>query len=159
MKEGLFRKSSIDRVNSPEQLHDYIQVSSSGVWMTIIGIILILISVCIWGIFGTLESSIDCVLQANGRDGTIYISEESIGKIEVGMPVLVDGKPVGEILSVSAKPVQFDSSTDAYLLHAASQKVGDWSYTAECSLTEEETGVLQADVVTESISPVFFITN
>ena len=38
----IFRKKAVDRVASPEQLNDYIHVTSPAIWMALIGIILIL---------------------------------------------------------------------------------------------------------------------
>ena len=55
MKKSLFRKSSIDRVQSPEQLNDYIKVSNPSVWIIIIAIIVLLVAVIIWSVFGTLK--------------------------------------------------------------------------------------------------------
>ncbi len=47
MDKQLFRKSSIERVSSPEQLNDYIKVSNPGVWMILAAIIALLIGVCV----------------------------------------------------------------------------------------------------------------
>jgi len=55
MNNSVFRKSSIDRVQSPEQLNDYIRVSNPSAWIIIIAAIILLGSVLIWSVFGTLE--------------------------------------------------------------------------------------------------------
>ena len=39
---SLFRQKSIDRVSSPEQLNDYIRVTTPSVWLALIAIILLL---------------------------------------------------------------------------------------------------------------------
>ena len=57
MKEGLFRKKSMDKISSPEQLNDYIRVSNPGVWMILACIIILLIGMCVWGVFGRLETT------------------------------------------------------------------------------------------------------
>ena len=51
-KVGIFRKKSIERISSPEQLHDYIRVTTPGVWLVLIAIIILLVGVviCIQGI-------------------------------------------------------------------------------------------------------------
>ena len=55
MNKTVFRQSSIDRVQSPEQLNDYIKVSNSSGWVIIIAAIILLGSVLIWSVFGTVE--------------------------------------------------------------------------------------------------------
>ena len=53
-EKQIFRKSSIDRVSSPEQLNDYIRISNPSVWMVLAAVIVLLAGVCVWGIFGHL---------------------------------------------------------------------------------------------------------
>lgn len=55
MNNSIFRKSSIDRVQSPEQLNDYIKVSNPSAWVIIIAAIVLLGAVLVWSIFGTVE--------------------------------------------------------------------------------------------------------
>ena len=50
----IFRQKSIDRISSPEQLHDYIKVSSPSSWIVLTAIVFLLIGVLIWGMFGTI---------------------------------------------------------------------------------------------------------
>ena len=33
MSDQIFRKKSLDRISSPEQLNDYIRVANPGIWM------------------------------------------------------------------------------------------------------------------------------
>ena len=48
MNQQLFRKSSIDRVSSPEQLNDYIKVTNPGVWLVLAAVIVLLMGACVW---------------------------------------------------------------------------------------------------------------
>lgn len=47
MEKQIFRKKSVERVSSPEQLSDYIRVSNPSVWMTLAAIIVLLAGVCV----------------------------------------------------------------------------------------------------------------
>ena len=51
MSEKLFRKQSLVKVTSPEQLNDYVRVSNPGVWMILAAVIILLAGVCVWGVF------------------------------------------------------------------------------------------------------------
>ena len=50
----IFRQKSIDRISSPEELHDYIKVSSPSAWVVLTAIIVLLVGVLVWGIFGSI---------------------------------------------------------------------------------------------------------
>ncbi len=51
----LFRKKSMDRISSPEQLNDYIKVTTPSVWLVLVATIIILIGVLAWSSHGTVE--------------------------------------------------------------------------------------------------------
>lgn len=52
---GLFRKKSLERISSPEQLKDYIHVTTPGVWFVLLAITVLLAGVLVWAAFGTME--------------------------------------------------------------------------------------------------------
>ncbi len=51
----IYREKSINRMNQPEDLDDYIRVTTPSVWVVLIAIILVLAAVLGWMIFGTVE--------------------------------------------------------------------------------------------------------
>ena len=59
---SIFRQKSLDRVSSPEQLNDYIRVTTPSVWLVLAALILMLVGMLAWSILGTVE--------AVGPDGT-----------------------------------------------------------------------------------------
>ena len=65
-KEGVFREKSLERISEPEQLHDYIRVTSPGVWLVLIAVIVLLAGVMVWGVFGKLT-----LHDANGAEKEI----------------------------------------------------------------------------------------
>lgn len=48
-KQSIFRKTSIDRISSPERLNDYIKVSNPGVWIVLAAVAVLLAAALIWG--------------------------------------------------------------------------------------------------------------
>ncbi len=57
MKESLFRKKSIDKVFSPDQLNDYIKVSNPSTWVILAAVIILLAAVLIWAVYGELPGT------------------------------------------------------------------------------------------------------
>ena len=54
MNNSVFRKKSLERISSPEQINDYIRVITPGMWILLIVIILLVIAGIAWGLCVTL---------------------------------------------------------------------------------------------------------
>lgn len=157
MDKQLFRKASIDRISSPEQLNDYIRVSNPGVWMVLLAVVALLAGVCVWGVFGRLDSKLHTAGICENGVFTCYVTEEDAGQIASGMTVHVDGVDFA-VSGISAAPVAASAEMDSYLLHLGGFTEGEWFYevTVEAALAD---GTYQAEIVTESVSPMSFIVN
>ena len=51
----LFRKKSLDKVSSPEELNDYIRVTSPSVWLILAAILILIVGILAWCVFGTVK--------------------------------------------------------------------------------------------------------
>ena len=53
-KQGnkIFREKSMERVSSPESLNDYIRVTTPSVWIVLIALVVLLLGMLTWSIFG-----------------------------------------------------------------------------------------------------------
>ena len=157
MSNTLFRKKSMERISSPEQLNDYIRVSTPSVWMLLAAIVILLAGVCVWGVVGHLDTHLTAA--AVSRDGNVvaYIKEADIGKISQGMEVAIGGEK-GCVASVAAEPVMVDETFSDYLLYVGALEIGGWAYEAALDV-ECADGVHEVTITTESISPMSFVLN
>ena len=55
MSNQLFRKASVDRISSPEELNQYIHVIRPGTWLALGAIVLLLVGVVIWCLCGEID--------------------------------------------------------------------------------------------------------
>ena len=157
MKEAIFRKKSIERVNSPDQLNDYIRVANPGVWTVLAAVIILLAGLCVWGVFGHLDTVLDVAAVCENGELRLYVPEEKAGEVSAGMAVAVDGAEY-ELASVSASPVPVDDAFDAYAVHVGGLERGQWVYPAYAAAALPD-GVYRAQIVTERISPASFVVN
>lgn len=58
-EKTIFRKKSIERVTSPEQLDDYIRVTTPSVWLILTAAMILIIGALFWGVFGKIQVNTD----------------------------------------------------------------------------------------------------
>ena len=58
MKESVFRKKSLDKISSPEEIDEYMKVTSPSLWIIFGAVLLVLIAVVLWSITKEIEASI-----------------------------------------------------------------------------------------------------
>lgn len=154
MEDKKFKK-----VNSPEQLNQYIRLSNPGVWILLLAIVVLLVGVCIWGYFGKIDTKIKTVVVSDNNTSYLYIKEEDIAKINNGMQVeLNNNENTYEIVSIEEAPEKVTEDMDEYARHLGNFQVGEWVYKCRLNKNVKE-GTYSADVVIESISPMTFIVN
>ncbi len=157
MSNNLFRKKSIERISSPEQLNEYIRVSTPSVWLLLAAVVILLAGVCIWGVAGQLETVLPAVALSQEGTVTAYVREAEIGKIREGMPVTAGGSE-GVVADIALQPVQVDESFTGYMRHVGGLQEGEWVYAVTLDVQCAE-GVHTAKIVTESIAPMSFVLN
>lgn len=157
MAEGIFREKSINRVSSPEQLNDYVKVTSPSVWLVLGAVVILLCGVCVWGVFGRLDSTIRTAALCEDGKLTCYVREADGSELSSGMTVRADGAEC-TINEISEIPQPVTENMDAYLLHVGGLTAGEWFYTAQADTTLPD-GVYEVTIVTESISPISFVMN
>ena len=155
--ENIFRKQNIDSLSSPEQLNDYIRSATPGVWFILIAVIFLLVGVCVWGVFGHLDTRITSGGICENGKLTVYIPEQYKEMLNNNMTVSVDEKTY-TLSELSAAPVLITEETDPYVLHISGLVVGDFSIltTAQTDLPD---GVYTVTVNVESVSPLSFVFN
>lgn len=157
MAEGIFREKSMKRVSSPEQLNDYVKVTGPSVWLVLGAVVILLCGVCVWGVFGRLDSTIRTAALCEDGKLTCYVREADGSELSSGMTVRADGAEC-TINQISEIPQPVTENMDAYLLHVGGLTAGEWVYAAQADTTLQD-GVYEVTIVTESISPISFVMN
>lgn len=157
MDNSLFRKKSLERVSSPEQLNDYIKVSSPGIWLILGAVIVLLAGVFVWSVFGRLETVKDAVVV--GKDGmaVCWIRADDADSVSQGMTVDVNGTDF-QIGTVSEFPTDAGEALDKETLLVSGLNSQDMLYAASLSGSLPD-GVYEGTIVIEQIAPISFLLN
>lgn len=159
MNNHLFRKKNIERIASPEELNDYIHVSNPSAWVVLAAFVVLLVGMCIWGIFGKLDTTVSVVAVKESGGVVCYVKEADRPNIEAGMIVEInDGEYA--VTAVEQVPVPVDSSMPEYAKHVGGLHDGEWVYCVRTDCTAGAEGqVFPAEIVIERINPLYFVTN
>lgn len=157
MNKQLFKKNSLDKVSSPEQLHDYVRIANPGLWMAISAIVILLAGVVVWGCIGKIDTTMTTAIVASQGTAVMYIGESDADQLAVGMTVRSEEKEYA-ITDIAKEPIRVDETFTDYAIYASGLDMGEWVYVVRID-GEHADGVHRADIVIESISPISFILN
>lgn len=134
MNNAIFREKSIQKVQSPENLNEYIRVSNPGIWILLVSIAFLLLGLCIWGCFGQLRTVIS--VEATCENGVVscVLPDDNAAGVQPEMPVTL-GKQAGTVSRVSGNVCTIETE----------EPLADGSYTAE--------------ILVETIHPISFLLN
>ena len=68
MADELFRKKSLERISSPEQLHDYMRVTTPRLWMILGAIVALLLGFIAYATTATVENTITIPLKVSSEN-------------------------------------------------------------------------------------------
>ncbi len=102
---SVFRKKTLDRISSPEQLTSYLRVTNPGIWALLAAVILLLAGIFAWAAVGTLETGAPAAVIV--RDHMALVVPSGAETLEAGMPLRVAGQ---ELVIFSAEPDEYGRS-------------------------------------------------
>ena len=95
------------RINSPEQIHDYIRVTNTGIWVILSAIIIFLIGFFVWIFTGSLEISLNSLICDDGEKSYSFLTYDKFSRLRVSMPVRIsDNDMTGTIIKLSRDVMQ-----------------------------------------------------
>ena len=150
-KNSVFRKKSVEQMQSPEALNDYLRVTSPGVWVFLGAVAAILIGVIIWGIFGRIETETKAVVVSENKGCYIVIPYEKLSEVTAAGTVTVEGEEYE--LNTSSYTLGEITKDDIALCLSGSFSQGDIVAFVGVFDTLGE-GIYEGSVMTESFRPI-----
>ena len=158
MNNNLFRKKSIDKISSPEELNDYLQITKPSTWVILIAILIILVGGIYWALVGQVEVDVDAAVICKKNDVTLYVSEQKRAKIAPGQEVRIDGGKY-KVTEVINSPVAAsdENGFDDFAIKAAGVEEGAFLIPVKISEFDRPKGNYEAKIVVEKIDPITFL--
>lgn len=134
--ESIFRKKTLERISSPEQLTDYLRITNPGVWVVMSAIIFLLLGLFFWTMTGTLQTKVDVKVNVENRTATII--------------------PVSSDTLVADMPLQINSNVYV-IAYTETDEYGRVYGIAD--VDDLPDGVYDGTAVIEAIHPIQFLIN
>ncbi len=152
-KTKLFREKSLEAVESPESLNDYLRVTSPGVWLILAAVIALLIGAILWGVFGHIRTTAPVAVTVENGKSICYVPyARAEGVLKQGV-VTVDGKEYPLDTAAETELVVLSGDTSIRLLKAGELSAGDPVVLVPAD-TDLENGIYSGVAVTEDLHPI-----
>lgn len=160
MNDGLYRQNAIERASTPEQLNEYIRVTNPGVWIMLLSVIVLLIGVCVWGVFGKLETTVDAVAVSDGSKTYCYVKDNGSLTVSEGDCFTLENETyIIVVISSTAKKVSECALLNERAVYLGGFSENDWVYELTSEQNIPDTTPQAVKIVTEAVSPLSFVFN
>ena len=149
----LFREKSLEAVESPERLDDYLKVTSPGVWLILAAVIMVLVGAVLWGIFGRVTTTAQVAVTTSGGKTVCYVPYDKLEEIMKQRTVTVDGHEYALSSTADTNVQIISEETSPYIRVAGRLNIGDVVVCIPLG-GELAEGVYTGTVVTESLQPM-----
>lgn len=139
MDEEIFGEKAKNFKRSPENLSDYIHVSSPGIWILMIGMLVLFVGAFVWLLFGHIDKTISVYVYSQNGEISCFVDEAHRQSVAEGQKVWIENKE-GEVLSAPS-PDDISGYCEIYL----PDRLPD--------------GIHVADIYVQRIKPISLITN
>ena len=159
MENGLFRKKSMERISSPEALHDYMRVTSPRLWMILATVVVLLGGFIVYASTATMENVKQIKVQLTQYDSSDLDNEDpgtadstfisailpmaEMDVIKTGMKLRL-GKEEGRVSWISMS----EEDNMITVIFEMDHKYIPW-----------DNGEYDAELVLESTTPISFLWN
>lgn len=103
--KSVYRKVSLERLSSPEQLDSLVQVTNIHSWLGLLAMIILLAMAVSWGILGVIPvqmSSPALILEGNGVETITALAEGKVSSLYVQAGEMIhEGQLIAELLDVA----------------------------------------------------------
>lgn len=153
----IFNKQASEKLRSPDDLDNYVRVTTPSAWIILIACIALLLGLFAWAFFGAISTSVSTT--AASVDGKVIclLSTDDAAKVDEGDAAYIENTQM-KVAEVSQIPLSREEIHDLirndYLVSALTDQ--DWAYlvtfSGEADLAEHVP--YQMSITTERVAPI-----
>ena len=152
-KPKLFREKSLEAIESPESLNDYLRVTSPGVWLVMATVIVLLAGGILWGVFGHIRTTAQFAVAVTGGKSVCYVPIEAANKVLARGVIRVEGVDYPMNTDADNSIYMITEDISPRVLLSGGLRIGDMVIPVPV-ITDLEDGYYTGEVVTEDFKPI-----
>ncbi|MBR3739827.1 MAG: hypothetical protein IKN04_05115 [Clostridia bacterium] len=152
-KVKLFREKSLEAVESPESLNDYLRVTSPGIWLVMATVVILLIGGILWGIFGHIRTTAEFAVSVGPEKSICYVNYNVIDKVLARGVIHVEGADYPLKTNEELNVTIVSEETPPRVLLSGNLSMGDPVVEVPVIIDLPE-GYYIGEVVTEDLKPI-----
>ena len=133
----LFREKSLEAIESPESMNDYLQVTGA----------------VLWSVFGRINTTVDVAVECSGEGRTCYVPYDNLESVMSAGHVTVDGNEYALQMDTDTKTMIISENTNPYIRVAGGLHIGDVAVQVPVD-ADLPNGIYTGTVTTESLQPI-----
>ena len=154
MGKSLFRQETLDHISSPEELHDYMKVTSPRLWMILAAVVALLVGFIVYASVATLENKLDVKAEVY-----VYTDPETGERfVDDFMVIIPDEKKDLVQREMVVRFAGYEGKIE-YIIQDKDATGAHVSFEQPIDASNLEDGTYDAEVVLEQVSPIKFIIN
>ena len=154
MEKNLFRQETLDHISSPEELHDYMKVTSPRLWMILAAVVALLVGFIVYASVATLENKLDVKAEVY-----VYTDPETGERfVDDFMVIIPDEKKDLVQREMVVRFAGYEGKIE-YIIQDKDATGAHVSFEQPIDASNLEDGTYDAEVVLEQVSPIKFIIN
>ena len=157
-QKSVFSQKAFDKMRSPDDLDKALSVAAPGLWAVILACAVLVAGLVVWGVFGTVISSVTTQGVRTGDQLLCLLTSEEASYVEEGEPANVAGRRMS-VSSVSTIPISHEEARELlgsdYLADTLMKE--KWAYVVlfdgdPSAFTEG--ALMKVHITTDRVSPV-----
>ena len=154
------KKTSQQKITSPQQLADYIKVINPSGWIALSAIAVLLCGLFAWILFGTIEEDIHAVSLTQNMETYCFLHANDVAMLEEHMVVRM-GRLSGNVKEIAQTPIDYSDIINTYGQRARFLQldVDGLSYLVTCSVPGAIDGIEDVRIVINTLSPLNYLIN
>ena len=155
---SVFREKSLERISSPEDLDSYLRVANPPMWFGLLAVVFLLTGALIWGIFGSLDSTVQAVTVCKDGETLCYVSEDDYERVKPENEVHI-GELTAHVIATDREAERAEAILNDYAMHLADLQEGEYIHALTLDAAPEVDGSYASSVVVERIPAIRFLWN
>ncbi|MBR0464581.1 MAG: hypothetical protein IJJ23_09440 [Clostridia bacterium] len=158
-KVKLFREKSLEAIESPESLNDYLRVTSPSVWLVMGVVIALLAGALCWGVFGSIDTKAQLAVSAVDGQALCYVPYDQIEGVLASGEIEVEGVSYALAVDGGVETAVITEETNPLLRLAGRLNPGEMTAALRLEDAALPDGVYTGTVVTERLNPLSLLFN